>query len=136
MTRWPVAAFGALVVATVGAFFVTQHLKVSAPLIAGDPRPSPGAISPLHGTQCGAGNHAVTNFSFYLLHRSDVVDVYVVDQSADIVRTLATGVQMRGGAHPVRINFPWDGREDSGKVAPDGTYYYRIALRGQNRTID
>ena len=35
------AAFAALVVATVAAFFVTQHLKVTTPLIAGAPSPLP-----------------------------------------------------------------------------------------------
>ena len=38
-------AFGALVAATVAAFFITQHLKVSTPLLAGFPRPVPGVIS-------------------------------------------------------------------------------------------
>ena len=32
--------------------------------------------------------------------------------------------------------FPWNGREDDGQVAPDGTYYFRVALIHQNRTID
>ena len=47
MSRLSLGAFGALVVATVGAFFVTQHLKVTTPVIAGltppgtsgDPKP-------------------------------------------------------------------------------------------------
>ena len=32
--------------------------------------------------------------------------------------------------------FHWNGREDNGPVAPDGTYYFRVALIHQNRTID
>ncbi len=39
MKRLPVAAFVALALATVAAFFFIQHLKVSTPLIAGDPCP-------------------------------------------------------------------------------------------------
>ena len=39
--RLSVAAFAALVVATVGAFFVTQHLKVTTPVIAGMSQPQP-----------------------------------------------------------------------------------------------
>ena len=32
MSKLPLAAFWALIVATLGAFFITQHLKVSTPL--------------------------------------------------------------------------------------------------------
>jgi hypothetical protein len=135
MSRLPLAAFGALVVATVGAFFVTQHIKVKTPLFTGV-RAYPSAISPLHGGVCARIDHRVATVTFYLQHRSDDVSVYVIDHSGNIVRTLAAGVHMRGGAHPVRKYFPWDGREDNGKVAPDGTYYVRIALLGQGRTID
>ena len=52
MRRFPVIAFAALVVATVAAFFITQHLKVTTPLIAGFPRPFPAAINPVRGTTC------------------------------------------------------------------------------------
>jgi hypothetical protein len=134
VSRLPIAAFGALVVATIAAFFVTQHLKVSTPLIAGDPRPFPAYINP-NGTGCGGFNR-YTRFSFYLLHRADDVAVYVVDQSGNIIRTLATGRQMRRGVREPDGNFPWDGREDSGRIAPDGTYYFRISLLQQGRTIE
>jgi FlgD Ig-like domain len=134
VSRLPFVAFGALVVATVGAFFVTQHLKVSTPLIAGAPQPVPATISP-YQTGCG-GSYRSAKFSFYLLHRADTVDVYVVDQSGTIIRTLASGRYMRRGVRKPDGLFPWDGREDNGRVAPDGTYYFRIALLGQGRTIE
>jgi hypothetical protein len=135
MIRLPIAAFGALVVATIGAFFVTQHIKVRTPLFTGVRR-SPTTISPLHGGICGTVYHRADTLTFYLLHRSDNVSVYVIDEGGDIVRTLAAGVHMQGGAHPVRKYFTWDGRDDSGRVVSDGTYHYRIALLGQGRTID
>jgi hypothetical protein len=134
VSRLPVAAFGALIVATIGAFFVTQHLKVSTPLIAGSPKPSPAAISPRENG-CG-GLNRVANFSFYLLHRADDVSVYIVDQNGTIVRTLASGRHMRRGVRIPDGVFPWDGREDDGRVAPDGKYYYRIALLHQGRTVE
>lgn len=134
MKRLPLAAFGALVVATVGAFFVTQHLKVSTPLIAGAPKPSPSEISP-RGTGCG-GADRVARMSFYLLHRADDVAVYIVDRNGTIVRTLASGRHMRRGVRHPDGDFPWNGREDDGRVAPDGTYYYRIALLHQGRTVE
>jgi hypothetical protein len=134
VNRLPLAAFAALAAATVGAFFVTQHLKVSTPLIAGSPRPSPPVISP-NGNGCG-GSHRVAKFSFYLLHRADDVAVYVVDPGGTIVRTLASGRHMRRGVRNPDGLFQWDGREDNGRVAPDGTYYFRVALLHQNRTVE
>ena len=134
MRRMPATAFAALVLATIGAFFVAQHLKVTTPLIAGDPHPFPSVINP-NETGC-AGANRFANFSFYLLHRADDVAVWIVDQSGTIVRTLASGRPMRRGVRFPDGNYPWDGREDDGKIAPDGTYYYRIALLQQGRTIE
>src|SRR5437764_2172471 len=136
MNRLPFVAFAALVVATVAAFFVTQHLKVTTPLIAGTPRPSPAVINPVGGTVCGGVDHRFTRISFYLLHRADDVDVYVVDQSGSIVRTLAIGRHMRRGVRTPDGLFTWNGRKDNGAVAPDGTYFFRVALLQQGRTID
>ncbi len=135
MRRLSLVSFSALVVATVGAFFVTQHLKVTTPLLAGFPRPVPAVINP-YGAKCGGVDHGSARVSFYLQHRSDTVDVYIVDSDGNIVRTLASGVDMRGGRRPVRKLFRWNGREDNGQVAPDGTYYIRVALRHQNRTVE
>jgi hypothetical protein len=134
LNRLPLAAFVTLAVATVGAFFVTQHLKVSTPLIAGAPKPFPAVISPA-GNGCG-GTRRVARFSFYLLHRADDVAVYIVDGNGTIVRTLASGRHMRRGVRTPDGQFPWNGREDNGRVAPDGAYYYRVALLHQNRTVE
>ncbi len=140
MIRLPVAAFGALVVATVAAFFVTQHLKVSTPLIAGAPAPVPSVINPVSGVTCGPPgrpvNHRQTYITFYLQHRADSVAVYIVDPSGTIVRTLSTGFRMGIVRRNPPGQFLWNGRDDNGRIAPDGTYYYRIALLGQGRTIE
>jgi hypothetical protein len=133
-----VAAFCALVVATVAAFFITQHLKVTTPLIAGSPRPFPEYINPLAGRSgiCGGVDHRTMRISFYLLHRSDTVDVFVVNRSGSIVATLATGRHMRRGVRNPDGEFSWNGRESGGRIAPDGVYYLRVALLGQGRTVD
>ncbi len=52
MKRLPVAAFVALAIATVGAFFLVQTLKVSTPFIAGLPAPHPTQINPVSGGTC------------------------------------------------------------------------------------
>ena len=79
MNRLSTSAFAMLVAATIAAFFITQHLKVTTPLIQGFPRPVPGVIDPLHGVPCSGKSSASTTISFYLQHRADTVDVYVVD---------------------------------------------------------
>lgn len=136
MSRLPIIAFASLAVATVGAFFVTQHLKVTTPLISGFPAPTPSWINPVDGKVCAGVSHRRMMVSFYLQHRSDDVDVYVVDQSGTIVRTLALGRHMRRGVRKPDGVFFWNGREDNGQVAPDGVYYVRVALIHQGRTAD
>src|SRR6185312_232478 len=139
-TRLSLVAFAGLVAASIAAFFVTQHLKVTTPLIAGGagaPRPVPGVINPLHPVQCGAVNTGSTTISFYLQHRSDDVIVSVVDPVDDaVVRTVANGRHMRKGVRIPDGVFHWNGRLADGRVAPDGSYYFRVTLIHQNRTID
>ena len=135
MRRLPVAAFVALAIATIAAFFVTQHLKVTTPLLTGDPAPHPAAINPVDGQVCKGLSHRSMLVSFYLLNRSDDVDVYIVDGNGNIVATLATGRHMIGGAHPKRAAFTWNGRQADGSVAPDGNYFIRVALVHQGRAV-
>jgi hypothetical protein len=143
--RLPVLAFGALALATVAAFFIIQHLKVTTPLIAGNPAPFPARIDPAGGGTCSAKtpdggqaqvNFSRTSFSFSLLHRSDNVDVYMVNQSGRRVATLASGVFMRALPHFVTRTFTWTGREYGGRLAPPGRYHVKVVLRRQDRTID
>ncbi len=138
------AAFVALAIATVAAFFFTQHLKVTTPLLAGFPAPAPAAINPVDGQVCRTTgpkgtvrpvSHKSMFVSFYLLNRSDDVDVYIVNNDGTIVRTLASGVHMQGGRHPVRRTFSWDGRLADGTVAADGNYFIRVSLVHQGRTV-
>ena len=132
MRRLSVAAFSVLVAATVAAFFIAQHLKVATPLLAGYPRPVPPVINPVAGRTCGGVNHRTMRISFYLLHRADDVDVDVVDSDGAIVRTLASDLHM---TIKKRVFFVWNGRADNGSIAPDGTYYVRVALIHQGRTV-
>jgi FlgD Ig-like domain len=132
VSRFPVFAFWALIAATVGAFFITQHLKVTTPLLTGQ-RVSPEVFNPLEGKTCGGVDHKQTTVSFYLQHRADVVYVYALDQSGDIVKTIASGRHLPKG---VRFTFPWGGHEDNGALAPDGVYHFRVVLKEQGRYID
>jgi hypothetical protein len=131
--------------ATVAAFFIIQHLKVTTPLLAGNPVPFPPMINPTGGGTCvvvdPAGQRGPVSFrrmtvTFFLLYRSDNVDVYVVNPSGTVAATLASNVFMRAAPNPVTKTFTWNGREASGRLAPPGKYYVRIVLRHQGRTID
>ena len=145
MRRWPVLAFGGLAVATVAAFFIIQHLKVTTPLIAGNPAPFPTTINPLGGGTCiadtPAHGRAPVNFSrttvtFWLLNRSDNVEVFVVNPEGRNVAEIASGVFMPGLPNFVPRTFGWNGRESGGRPAPAGRYYLKVVLRRQDRTVD
>jgi hypothetical protein len=137
VTRLSTAAFAIVVAATIGAFFVTQHLKVTTPLIQGYPSFVPGVIDPAHPVRCGKYNTGSAMISFYLQHRSDNVVVSVVsDQTGAVVDTLANGRYMRKGVRDPDGVFHWNGRESNGQLAPDGSYHLRVALLHQGRTID
>jgi len=127
--RLPLAAFAALVVATVGAFFITQHLKVTTPLISAVSPPTAPVIVPDGGSSTCSNS---TSISFYLLHQADSVNVYVVDARDQVVRTLATAVPM---GRKQRVAFTWRGLADGGS-ARAGTYNFRVVLVHQRRTID
>jgi hypothetical protein len=143
--RLPVAAFVALAIATVAAFFFIQHLKVSTPLIAGQPSPHPSVINPVSGGVCPYpgphGKPIPTSFremkiSFYLLNRNDDVDVFIVrpDNLANPVATIASDVPMVAKPRPKRHQFVWNGRLNDGRVAPDGTYDVKVTLLHQGRS--
>jgi hypothetical protein len=143
MSRLPVVGFLALVAATVAAFFIVQHLKVSLPLISGVTPPTPAEINPLSGRSCvdpvrGKRIGPASEISFYLLHASDRVDVYIVDQSGThTIATLASNRFMKASLfpHEVPTFFVWNGRNQNGAIAPDGTYYFNVHLVHQGRTL-
>ncbi len=129
------AGFAALVVATVAAFFITQHLKVSDPLIAGA-RVLPADINPQRGRVCLLAvkptNYRHSRISFFLPDHSDTVGVLIVNAAGERVRTVAwrhLNVGQRG-------QFTWNGRKSNGRLVPDGTYYVQIALQGEGRSFD
>ncbi|HXD64643.1 MAG TPA: FlgD immunoglobulin-like domain containing protein [Solirubrobacteraceae bacterium] len=137
------AAFAALAIASVAAFFVTQHLKVTTPLIQYRPAPVPNTINPVYGGVCQVRNgkgvvrrvsFRRTTISFYLQNRSDNVSVYIVDRDGDQVRQIASNVFMR--AHPPqRHYFTWNGRLGDGSVAPAGAYYIKVSLFHEARSL-
>lgn len=137
MKRLPAGAFAALVVATVAAFFVTQHLKVENPLYNGSPRADPPAINPVSGRRCTnlVGRRVSfrrSRLGFFLQARSDTAAVYIVDSDGDIVATVSSGRYMVRDHYSF---FTWNGREYGGRAAPDGTYYFKLVVPSEDRSF-
>ena len=121
MRRLPTLAFGALAVATVAAVFITQHLKVTTPLVTG-----PAGGLPTYGhtphniVPTNSRCDSVTLY-FQLLHSADSFNLYIVDSRGRVVRTLAADV---GGAIKQPFHYSWNGRVQDGAVAPRGLYNF------------
>jgi hypothetical protein len=67
----------------------------------------------------------------FKLRKRDTVTATVVDADGHPVRTLLDHEQRRPG----RITLPWDGRTDTGAVAPEGKYRLRVRLADRRGTI-
>ena len=113
----------ALLAATAAAFALTQGLKNQPVAIFGTKVPRP-VFSPVCG--CPTETASIT----FKLRQSDRLDVAIVDGSDRVVRTIDSGREYAKG--PVEIE--WDGRDDTGKVLPEGEYKPRIRLRGDRTT--
>jgi flagellar hook assembly protein FlgD len=117
--------FLALVVATFGAFFVTQRLKRTPP-----PVNSVLATPLFSPNRDGRGNErARVSFT---IKKNDDVTVDVIDSDGDRVARIADGRPLKAYR---RLSVSWDGRNDAGRRIPDGTYRYRVALRREGRTV-
>ncbi len=137
-------AFGVLVAATIGAFFVTQVLKVSDPAVYGNPEPTPMAFNPVHGRVASchstATGHPLINYRQTELtiqpSSSGSVGVYIVrasDPEGPRVATVSSGRPM---VKNQMGTFVWHGRLRDGRIAPDARYVFRVALFGPGKTID
>ncbi|HSC92845.1 MAG TPA: FlgD immunoglobulin-like domain containing protein [Gaiellaceae bacterium] len=119
----PPALVLALLAGTAVAFAVTERLKLVRSPIAG-PR-----ITKLFSPVCGCPKDEA-RIRFRLRTR-DTVDVAVVDDAGDVVRTLFTGRRRGVGA----VTATWDGRDDAGRVVAEGRYRPRVHLDRERRTI-
>jgi hypothetical protein len=112
-----------LLVGSVAAFTYTQKLKLER---------SP--IGTAHfgrwlSPECDCP-HRIAQLSFELRER-ERIDATIVDGDGDLVTTLlAASEQGRG-----RVPMVWDGRDEAGRIVPDGDYRVRVRLRDKRRTI-
>jgi hypothetical protein len=110
-----------LLAGTAVVFAVTERLKlVRSPILATqlDRR----VLSPVAGTE--------VEISFRL-REPDRLTVSMVEADGDVVRTLLAD-ERRAGVVAIR----WDGRDNAGRVVPEGSYKARVHLDEQRRTIE
>ena len=120
------AAFAVLVVATVGAFFVTQSLKTEVPLVlrfGANPRD----ISPN-----GDRVRDVSRVGFDLSEAAEV-SFSIIDSEGTEVRRLVDDRELAGSR---KYRYLWNGRDDDGDQVPDGTYRLRVVRRKEGRVVD
>lgn len=115
----PTVVVAALLVATATAFAVTEHLKLEdSPVISTH---IPTFFSPkLVEARIG-----------FRLRREEKIRLDVADSSGTIVRH---GIG-RGIFGQAFHQFAWDGRDDSGRIVPDGAYSVELRLEDEGRTI-
>lgn len=108
---------------TAAAFAVTQGLKLErSPVLS--PR-----ITKTFSPVCDCDREdALVDFK---LRKSDNVTLEVVNGGGDVVRTLFRDRRFPAG----RLDAGWDGRDDAGRVVPDGDYRPRVRLADAHRTI-
>lgn len=117
-------AFGLLVLATFAAFFVVQRIK-REPADVGFAR-----ITPLFSPN-GDGRLDRARVGFQL-RTTDTVSLRVIDHGGDVVRTLIANRRVPAGT---RVRAVWNGRDDAGRIVPDGVYDYRVNLQDQGRAV-
>jgi flagellar hook assembly protein FlgD len=115
--------FALFVVATGGAFFVTQRLKRSTPIV------TRVFFYQWIGPLCHCDKAKVT--LRFDLPKAQRVTVSLVNRDGEVVRTFADDSFLSKGTHP----FVWDGHGDNGQVVPDGSYRMRVGLREEGRSI-
>jgi hypothetical protein len=112
-----------LLAGTAAAFVVTEDLKLEPDPI-GRPR-----IDKTFSPVCHCEQE--TARIAFRLRRPDVLTLTIADENGNIVRTLLDRARFRPGNHA----FGWDGRDQSGKLVPQGQYQARVELQKLNRLI-
>jgi len=109
----------AMVVAVLALVFPTEWTKPPSVSAFGDS----DAFSP------NLDQEQDTAVVLYSLSQEAQVDAEVLDESQSTVRTLTAADAQGGGQH----SLVWDGRDDRGRMVPDGQYYVRITAKGSAR---
>ncbi len=119
----PTLVVVALLVGTGVAFALTERLKLERSPIT-DVR-----VAKVFSPVCRCPQQRA--FVRFRLRRADRVTLEVLDGDGDLVRTVASGSRRPAG----RLEFRWDGRDESGRRVRDGVYRPRVRLSRRGRTF-
>jgi len=116
----PTILVAALLIATATAFAVTEHLKLED--------------SPVLGTRFSGlfSPRLVEERIGFRLRREEDIRLDIADSNGEIVKH-GVGSGVFGQAYH---QFAWDGRDDSGRIVPDGIYRVELTLKDEDRTIE
>ncbi len=120
----PTAIVLALLAATALAFVTTQRQKLE---------PSPVgriAVDPVLSPVCRCDKRTAT--IVIGLRRTDTVTLELVSSAGTPVRTLVDRERYRART---AVNVDWDGRDDDGRIVPDGSYRPRLTLESGARSF-
>ena len=112
----------ALIAATAAAFAWTESLKLERLPVVG-PR-FPESFSPV--CVCPTET-AKLRLRFRV---NDTVDADILDADGEAVRSLG-----ERRVRPGLVTFEWDGRNDEGRIVPDGPYRLKVEFEDKRRTI-
>lgn len=116
----PTLIVAALLVATATAFTVTERLKLEdSPVLS---TRIPRLFSP---------RLAEATIGFRLRREEDI-RLDIADDTGTVIRE-GVGSGVFGQAFH---QFAWDGRDDSGRIVPDGVYHVQLTLKDEGRTIE
>lgn len=116
-----------LLVATATAFAVTERLKLEDSPVLGTRIDT--VVSPVCTSCPPKSRNALIRFR---LRREESIRLDITDSSGQTVRR-----GIGSGVFGQRFHtFAWDGRDDSGRVVPDGAYTAELTLEDENRTVE
>ena len=113
-----------LLVGTAVAFAEAERLKLEPTAI------EESYVQPAFSPVCRCAQaHATIRIR---LHRADTVTVRIDDAAGKTVRVLADRRRLPRG----RTQLEWDGRDDAGMQAPDGSYKVEVRLSRASRSFE
>jgi hypothetical protein len=112
-----------LLATTAAAFALTESLKLEKSPITGT------KVSKIFSPVCRCPTRAAR--IAFRLRTATRLTVVVVDSGGKVVRTLVSGRRVPRGLAVVS----WNGRDDAGRLLPDGSYKPRVHLSSDRRTI-
>jgi len=113
----------ALLAGSAAAFAVAEHLKLKKSPVAGP------TIDKVFSPACDCPQKRAT--IAFRLRKTDRLTLALLDSEGREIRTLVDHERTTRGRH----EFSWNGRDDDGRLVPEGSYRPKVELGNADRTI-